>query len=440
MSLRKYLSLHSHSVFFLVYATVAAFLTYTSMYAVRKTFTAGTFEGQRFLGVDYKVLLVTAQTVGYTLSKWIGIRIVAENTARQRPRYIIGLVLIATLALSLFAVVPAPFNILCLFLNGLPIGMIFGLVFNYLEGRRGTEILVVGLTVTQIFSSGFVKSIGRFLITGYGISETLTPFLVALAFLPILLLSVWMLEQLPPQSAADIVLKSERTPLSVTERSALIRRYYVGIIIFLFSYVLMTAYRDFRDNFAAEIWQGLGYSGHSELFTLTEIPVSLLILVMMLWFQKIKDNLKAFKVLHYMSIGGALIILAATLLFSLKVIGPMLWICSTGAGLYIAYVPANSVFFERMIAVFRERGNAGFLVIMADFYGYFGSLCILFYKNFGEAKLSYSRFFEYGSLGASILIILSQVGSLIYFNRKARNSQSQEKESILSKKSLVLVK
>lgn len=440
MNLRRYLSSRSDSVFFLVYATVAAFLTYTSMYAVRKTFAAGTFEGQHFLGVDYKVLLVTAQTIGYTLSKWIGIRIVAENTPKQRPRYIIGLVLIATLALGLFAVVPAPYNIFCLFINGLPIGMIFGLVFNYLEGRRGTEILVVGLTVTQIFSSGLVKSIGRYLINAWGISETLMPFVVALAFMPILLLAVWMLEQLPPQSLADIALKSERGPIPVAERSALIRRYYTGIVIFLFSYVLMTAYRDFRDNFAAELWQGLGYSGHSELFTLTEIPVSLLILLLMIWLQRVKDNLKAFKALHYMGMIGAALILVSTILFSLHLINPIAWICCTGSGLYIAYVPANSVFFERMVAVFRERGNAGFLVIMADFYGYFGSLCILFYKNFGQAKISYIHFFLHGSLWTGILLILCQCWSLIYFSRKTKKETSEKKPVAAENKSLVLVK
>lgn len=440
MFLRKYLSSRSDSVFFLVYATVAAFLTYTSMYAVRKTFAAGTFEGQRFLDVDYKVLLVTAQTIGYTLSKWIGIRIVAENTPKQRPRYIIGLVLMATLSLGLFAVVPAPYNILCLFLNGLPIGMIFGLVFNYLEGRRGTEILVVGLTVTQIFSSGLVKSIGRYLINAWGISETLMPFVVALAFMPVLLISVWMLEQLPPQSPADIALKSERGPIPVAARSALIRRYYTGIVIFLFSYVLMTAYRDFRDNFAAELWQGLGYTGHSELFTLTEIPVSLLILLLMIWLQRVRDNLKAFKALHYMGMTGAALILVSTVLFSLHLINPIAWICCTGSGLYIAYVPANSVFFERMVAVFRERGNAGFLVIMADFYGYFGSLCILFYKNFGQARVSYIHFFLYGSLWTGILLILCQCWSLVYFTRKTKREASGKKPAIEENKSLVLVK
>ena len=416
--MRKILSSRSNSIFFVVYATIAAFLTYTSMYAVRKAFSAATFEGQRFFNVDYKVLLVTAQTIGYTLSKWIGIKIVAENTPRQRPRYIIGLVLIATVALGLFAIVPAPYNILCLFLNGLPIGMIFGLVFNYLEGRKTTEILVVGLTVTQIFSSGFVKSIGRFMINNFDVSEYLMPFAVALLFLPVLFIAVWMLEQLPDQSPADIAQKALRQPIQKEGRSGFIKKYLFGICIFLVSYVLMTAYRDFRDNFAAEIWHDLGYAGSSSLFTLTEIPVSLIILFMMIWIQGVKDNLRAFRAIHIMGIAGAAIILVSTLLYSFHLVGPVIWICSTGTGLYVAYVPANSIFFERMIAVFRERGNAGFLVIMADFYGYLGSLGILFYKNFGVGKLSYVEFFRYGSIGVAVLLIFFQYASLLYFTRK----------------------
>lgn len=401
------------------------------MYAVRKAFSAATFEGQQLLGIDYKVLLVTAQTIGYTISKWIGIKVVAENTTRQRPWYIIGLVLTATAALGLFAIVPAPFHIPCLLLNGLPIGMIFGLVFNYLEGRRTTEILVVGLTVTQIFSSGFIKSIGHFLMRQYQISEYMMPFAVALIFLPFLLLAVWMLEQLPPQSPADIALKSVRAPIQKEKRSLFIRKYFAGIFLFLLSYVLMTAYRDFRDNFAAEIWQDLGYSGNTALFTLTEIPVALIILLLMIWLQRVNDNMRAFKAIHRIGILGAFLMLSTTILAGLGFINPVAWVCTTGIGLYIAYVPANAIFFERMIAVFRERGNAGFLVIMADFYGYLGSLGILFYKNFGETRLSYARFFHYSSLWIGILLIVCQYGSLIYFSRKVKRRELATTSKVL---------
>src|SRR5690606_26617006 len=74
---------------------LAAFGCYTSMYAFRKAFTAGTFEGISFWGIDYKVWLVIAQVFGYMLSKFYGIRFIAELGERGRGYKIITLVGIA---------------------------------------------------------------------------------------------------------------------------------------------------------------------------------------------------------------------------------------------------------------------------------------------------------------------------------------------------------
>ena len=38
----------------------------------------------------------------------------------------------------------------------------------------------------------------------------------------------------------------------------------------MLAYVLLTAFRDFRDNFAAEIWTALGYGGEAGIFTASE--------------------------------------------------------------------------------------------------------------------------------------------------------------------------
>lgn len=101
-----------------IMAAVASFGLYTSMYAFRKAFAAGTFTGQQYLHIDYKVWLVIAQVVGYTFSKFYGIRFIAEVNSKNRARYILTLIGIAWLALLAFAIVPAPFNIIFLFING----------------------------------------------------------------------------------------------------------------------------------------------------------------------------------------------------------------------------------------------------------------------------------------------------------------------------------
>ena len=125
-------------------ATIAAFGAYFAMYAFRKPFTAATYPGS-WLGVDVKTLAVTAQVLGYTASKFIGIAVVASMTPSARAGWLLGLVGTAELALLGFALVPAPYNVLCLFLNGLPLGMVFGLILSFLEGRRHTEAMAAGL-------------------------------------------------------------------------------------------------------------------------------------------------------------------------------------------------------------------------------------------------------------------------------------------------------
>src|SRR5579872_6991148 len=81
-----------------VMAAVSAFGAYTSMYAFRKAFAAGSFTGLQYFHLDYKVWLVIAQIIGYTLSKFYGIKFIAELKPGQRARYILMLIGIAWLA------------------------------------------------------------------------------------------------------------------------------------------------------------------------------------------------------------------------------------------------------------------------------------------------------------------------------------------------------
>jgi Family of unknown function (DUF5690) len=126
-SIREWLSVQPSWVFAL-YASLAAFLTYSCMYAFRKPFTVGLFEDLSFWGVDYKIWLITFQVVGYTLSKFIGIKYVSELKPGTRALYILSLIGIAEIALLLFWIVPKPYNIVFMFFNGLPLGMICGAI------------------------------------------------------------------------------------------------------------------------------------------------------------------------------------------------------------------------------------------------------------------------------------------------------------------------
>lgn len=416
-SFKKALS-ESHPAVLSVFAAVAAFATYSCMYAFRKPFTAATFDQLYFLGLKYKDVLVIAQLIGYTLSKFMGIKIVAEMKTRNRGFNVLMLIAMAALSLFLFGITPKPYNILFMFLNGIPLGMVWGIVFSFLEGRRTTEFMGSVMAVSFIFSSGFVKSAGKFLLNS-GISEFWMPLLTGLLFFIPMLLFIFMLEQIPDPSASDIAHRSARQPMDGRERSAYVKKYLPGIIALVTAYVMLTIIRDFRDNFAADIWQELNIHD-AAIFTQTEVPISLAILASMSLLILIKDNKRAFQFIHLVVVAGFVLAGGATFLFVKELLSPFWWITFTGLGLYLGYVPFNVVFFERKIAAIRHPANVGFLIYIADSFGYLGSMGIILFKNFGTADISYSVFFINSLYAVSILGIAFMLLSLLYFNRKIK--------------------
>src|SRR5438445_9584313 len=180
---------------FATYAIVAAFSTYFFMYAFRKPFAAAKFDGEFFLGtaVALKTALVISQIIGYALSKYIGIKVCSEVSAPRRAITLVTLIVWAELALIAYGLVPNNLKVIAIFLNGLPLGMVWGLVVWYLEGRLASELLLAGLACSYIVSSAAVKDVGRYLMAVHSVSEDAMPMLVGLIFLPAFLIFVWLL-------------------------------------------------------------------------------------------------------------------------------------------------------------------------------------------------------------------------------------------------------
>src|SRR5690606_716329 len=114
----------------------------------------------------------------------------------------------AWLALLGFALTPAPYNILFMFINGLPLGMIWGIVFSYLEGRRTTEFLAAVMSVSLVFASGFVKTLARFLMENLHVEVHWMPFITGLLFVIPLLIFTFLLENLPSADEKDKALRT----------------------------------------------------------------------------------------------------------------------------------------------------------------------------------------------------------------------------------------
>ena len=151
----------------------AAFSAYFSMYAFRKPISATEFSGVAFLGssVDLKTAFLIGQVVGYAVSKFLGIIVCSSLSREARARTLVGLIVFAELALVAFALASGVWQVVAMFVNGLPLGMVWGLVVRYLEGRRTSEPLLAGLSFSFIVSSGALKDAGVWLIHARGVSE-----------------------------------------------------------------------------------------------------------------------------------------------------------------------------------------------------------------------------------------------------------------------------
>lgn len=403
---------------FSAWCIVAAFGVYFCMYAFRKPFTAGTFENDMLWGVGYKTILVIAQVFGYALSKFVGIKVISEMTPGRRAVGILTLIGLAHLSLLLFGLTPPPYNFVFLFFNGLPLGMVFGLVLSFLEGRKLTEALIAGLCASFIVSSGVVKSVGRSLIVYGGVDEYWMPFLTGLVFLLPLLLFVWMLSQIPPPRDEDIRLRSERTPMLRSDRRRFFRSHALGIFLLVFTYALLTIIRSIRDDFAVEIWRELGEDGKPSIFTYTEMLVMLGVVGINGAAILIHNNRKALETAFATIVIGFVAIAVAIAGFQQGWLTGAAFMVLTGIGMYVPYVAFHTTLFERMIAVFRDKSNIGYLMYLADAFGYLTYVGVMLFRNFSQTSIHYLNFF----VGISLLICVVSIMMILlcwaYFRHK----------------------
>ena len=413
-----------------LFAAIAAFCCYTSMYAFRKSFAAGTFENQTFLHIGLKVWLVLTQMVGYTLSKFYGVKFIAEASRRKRGIYLVKLILVSWAALLAFALVPAPWNIPFFLLNGFPLGMIWGLVFSYLEGRKTTEFMGAVMSISLIFASGFVKTVARTMMKVLPVDEYWMPFCMGVLFIVPFLLSVYCLELVPEPNAEDERRRTKRVPMNAVERKSFLMMFLPGIVLTLIIYVLLTILRDMRDNFEVEIWAAFNIHDN-HIYTQVDTIVSLFVLVVMGLLILIRNNRKAFMVIHLIIIGGCVMAGLATWAFDQHCISSVGWMCLVGMGLYMGYIPYNAIFYERMIANFHLRSNIGFAMYISDSAGYLGSASVLVFKQFHNSELSWGLFFKQTVYTVAIVGGVCAIISMIYFFKKRTNSRKDSNETLI---------
>lgn len=407
-----------------VLCVVAAFGTYFCMYGLRKPFTSASYEAQLVLGLDYKTVLVSAQVLGYTLSKFLGISVIGGMVPERRVKVLLLLIFIALLALLLFALTPSPWNVFWLFVNGLPLGIVFGLVLSFLEGRKATEALAAGLCASFILADGVAKSLGTGLL-GAGISERWMPFVAGgLASVPLLLFAL-LLTRIPPPSPEDILQRKERIPMTGGQRRQLFLAWAGGLLMLMGTYLLLTVLRSVRADFAPELWKELGYGSQPSVFSSSEFLVMIGVVVASGLSVLVRDNKRAF----FLSLGICLLGFA---LVGLALLGRGVWLSGfgfmvlIGLGLYLPYVAIHTTLFERLLAMAKQRGNVGYLLYLADSFGYLGYVGVMLGKSSLARPGHFLEFFTRLagiSVGLSTLMLL---GCVLYFSRRTQPQITRE--------------
>lgn len=406
-----------HPAAFALYAGGAAFLTYFCMYAFRKPFSAATYAGQQLFGLDYKVLLATVQVAGYMTSKIIGVRFISQLPPHRRAATLLGLVAAAEAALVLFGLVPYPYQFVFLFFNGLPLGLVWGLVFGFLEGRRLTEVLGAFFAASVIMASGVVKTAGRLLLGG-GVPESWMPALTGLLFTPPLLLGVYMLTRLPPPTPADVAERMARPPLPAAARRRFFRAFRPGLVALVLTYAVLGAFRDYRDNFAVELWQAAGM-GSATAFAGTESLITLLVLALVGSLALVKDHRRALLLNYGLLAAGCGLLLATTAGYAAGRLGGQHLLLGSGLGLFMGYLPFQCLTFERLIALLQRRCNVGFLFYLADASAYVGSVGVMVGKSLLWPGDWLSFYLPFARLTAGLGLALGGFACL-YFARRTR--------------------
>jgi len=406
---------------FLISVSIAVicFLTYASVYAFRKPFTIGLYlDEPKIFGVDYKNILVIAQVLGYTISKFYGIKFIAELNKVGRGWSILILIILSFIPLLLFPLFKSPWNIVFLFLNGLPLGVLWGLIFSFVEGRKTSDFIGATMAVSFIVSSGFVKTVAKWIQLTYQVQENWIPFYTGLVFLIPVTILVYLLEKIPDPTPIEAAEKSIRVPMDKNERKRFFNMFSFGLVSFIFIYILLTLFRDIRDNFAADIWLELGYGNSAGIFTSTELPIAFSVLVLIASMIYISNNKLAFQISQLIILAGFILCGISTFLFMQQIITGYVWIVLVGLGLYMGYIPFNCILFDRMIASFKIKGNVGYFMYLVDSFGYLATVFVIIAKGSMGISISWTYFYSNGVLALSILGSLISITTLLYFNKK----------------------
>lgn len=412
----------------ILWAGGAALLSYSLVYALRKPYTAASFEGLDFFGTDYKVAVTTIQILGYVIAKFFGIKLISELKKERRFKFFVCSAVAAEAALVGFGLLAPPFNVAAMFLNGLSLGCMWGVIFSFIEGRKVTDMLASLLGVSMVFSSGVAKSFGLFAMNEMHVGQFWMPAVIGAFALPLLVFMGYMLKRLPHPTEEDIALRNERVTLDGNGRKLLFRSYAPILTLLFVGNFMLLVLRDIKEDFLVNI---LDMSNQSSwLFAQVDTIVTLVILGIFAAFVFFRSNIRALMCLMGLVIAGCLVMTYVSLNYEALDWQPVVWLFVQSLCLYIAYLTFQTIFFDRFIACFRIRGNVGFFIAIIDFIGYMGTVTLLSTKEFLNFDMEWFALYNHMAcaVGAVCAVLFTVAAVLIYKRYSAQGRRKEQTE------------
>ena len=403
-------------------------LSYSLVYALRKPYTAASFEGLTLFGTDYKVAVTTIQILGYVIAKFFGIKLISELKRENRFRFFVTSAIMAEVALIGFGVLSAPYNAAAMFFNGLSLGCMWGVIFSFIEGRKVTDMLASLLGVSMVFSSGIAKSFGLFAMNELNIDQFWMPAVIGGVALPLLVLMGYLLKRLPSPTQEDIELRNERVVLDSEGRKRLFLSFAPILTLLFIGNFMLLVLRDIKEDFLVLI---LDMSNQSSwLFAQVDTIVTLAILALFSAFVFFRSNIKTLMCLMGIVILSCITMAYVSFNYKALDLQPVVWLFIESLCLYIAYLTFQTIFFDRFIACFRIKGNVGFFIAIIDFIGYMGTVTLLSTKEFLNFDMEWFDMFNHMafSVGAVCTVLFTIVATLIY-KRYSLNNRNKTKNS-----------
>lgn len=401
---------------FIVWAGGVALVSYALVYALRKPFTAATFDGLEFLGMDYKTATSIVQIAGYVLSKLLGIKLVSELQRRHRLPFLIGSVAMAELSLLAFGLVQVPWNIVALFFNGLSLGCMWGVIFfSYLEGRRLSGVLASVMGMSIACSSALAKSAGLYLIRDLGVDPFWMPAVIGGVAFVLLVVLAFALNALPDPSAEDRAACAERVPMDGRQRRQIFLRFVPLLTMLFTANLFVTVIRDIKEDFLVNIVDTSQLSAWA--FSGVDAVVTAIILLLFLAVSLIRSHLNVLCTLLVLVLVSMFALVYVAWNYDWLALSPLAWLFVQSLGVYTAFLSFQTLFFERFVACYHIRGNVGFFIVTIDFIGYVGTVGVLVFKELFAGELDWLAFYNSMVVWLGLASCLLFAGSLLWLAR-----------------------